>query len=322
MASGQEFRRTLDAGKTWETLTNAPPCRDVRQIRCHPTNPATAFCQSYGTYYRTDDYGEHWTPIIPAGASGLHHFAVHPLRPDTLFMADHRWIWRSDDGGKTWRVIFTDESKPLVHAMFDPEDADTYYFIHPRMVRTTADDGETWTEKPFKNHLITDDVYVAYSGNPVAVERTREATYVFTPGEEPRKLSIGRPCNRIDAMAIHPRNGHRLAAMTSEGPYISTDAGKTWEKTGSRDLNKPLEFILFDPTEENVLFRWKPYNGRVTACNIETGEQRVLCDIPSPTYFTCLDISTDGKTFWAGTMGSSVWILKTEQGEATPTLQQ
>ncbi|GAG12748.1 unnamed protein product, partial [marine sediment metagenome] len=148
--SGYGVRRTLDSGKSWEDLGDKFLLQDVRQVRRHPTDPAAAFCQAHGTYYRTDNYGEHWRPIVPEGARSTVRFAVHPLRPDTLFMGDRAKVWRSDDGGQTWRVIYDNKDNPFLNAIFDPKHENTYHFIHPKITRTTMDDGKTWSERPFK----------------------------------------------------------------------------------------------------------------------------------------------------------------------------
>ncbi len=67
--------------------------------------------------FRSDDYGETWTPInkglhsaqipVPDAEVGhcVHRLAAHPARPDVLFMQKHWDVMRSDDAGDNWYKI-------------------------------------------------------------------------------------------------------------------------------------------------------------------------------------------------------------------------
>lgn len=305
------LRRTLDGGKTWKTLTDGLAFGDIRKIVPHPTKPAAAFCISDGRCHRTDDLGAHWRLIMPQGVRRAFRFVVHPLKPDTLFLGDGSTVWRSDDGGETWRTIYNDRGNPFLHAMFDAKDAKTYHFIHPKMLRTTTDDGKTWTERPFKDHKITGKVFVGYSGNPIMVERRTSSTYLLTPGDEPYEMEVGKGERRPGPMAICPTDGSRLAATSSKGLFVSSDASKSWERVTTEQPSGHFWFIAFKATDSNVLF-YLMSSGAVIAYNIKTGEQRTICEKRLNARVMCLNISMDGKTIWAGTLGNSVWRLETE----------
>ncbi len=90
----------------------------LHTILLDPNNPARMFIAiSAAGAFRTDDAGQHWTPINrglrsehipdPVAEVGhcVHKIAMHPSRPDVLFMQKHWDVMRSDNAGDSWHEV-------------------------------------------------------------------------------------------------------------------------------------------------------------------------------------------------------------------------
>lgn len=313
ISSEHGLRRTLDGGKTWETLTEGLTCQIVPDVIPHPTKPAAAFCRAKLSYYRTDDLGEHWTSIMTEGLKSASRLAVHALKPDTLFMGFRSELWRSDDGGKSWRPIFSDKENPFRTAIFDPDDENTYHFVHLKNIRTTTDDGETWSETAFGPLGSRTLIFATRSGeHPLALVIRGRTLHIFSPGKEPYTATVvdGK---RLGAFAVRADNGSHLAAVLDDRMILSTDTGSTWQRTRLRRFQEYSDHLVFDPLSENVVLLTRS-QGTVIAHNCETGKQRTICKVADEAHLSisALAVSVDGKTIWAGTEGKGVWILRRE----------
>ena len=58
--------------------------------------------------YRSDDSGQHWKQISPAGSNEIHEvesIAIDPVDPNTIYAGTWHLPWKTTDGGATWRNI-------------------------------------------------------------------------------------------------------------------------------------------------------------------------------------------------------------------------
>ncbi|MGC5013426.1 WD40/YVTN/BNR-like repeat-containing protein [Streptosporangium sp. DT93] len=174
--------RTEDGGTSWRAANRgirAPFLPEgaqypefgqcVHKVDMHPSRPERLFLQHHGGVYRSDDFGDSWTPI---GASLPSDFGfplvVHPDRPDTLYVfplqgdqdrtpPGHRCrVFRSDDAGGSWRAL--EEGLPAgpVHAavLRDAMCASAggvFFGTRDGEVHGSWDDGESWF--PVAAHL-------------------------------------------------------------------------------------------------------------------------------------------------------------------------
>ncbi len=224
--------RSDDGGRNW---------RELPGLRGHGTGPqwtpgAGGMClhtilldpQHSGRIYiaisaagafRSDDGGEHWTPInrglvsqyIPDPNAEIghcvHHIAMHPARPDTLFMQKHWDVMRSDDGGGQWREV----SGNL------PTDFGFVIDVH-------AHEPETIYVVPIKS----DGEHFPPDGK-LRVYRSR------TGGNEWEELGRGLPERNCyvnvlrDAMAVDQLHDCGIYFGTTGGQvYVSSDSGGHW----------------------------------------------------------------------------------------------
>ncbi len=58
----------------------------------------------------------------------------------------------------------------------------------------------------------------------------------------------------VQAITLDPRNPDAVYAGTSDGPYRSTDRGRTWRRTGFPDHGVQVWSIAFDPTDPRTVY--------------------------------------------------------------------
>ena len=108
---------TRNAGKSWTNLTGnlkgIPKNAWVSSIDAGHVDEGTAFAtfdmHMFGDIrpyvYKTTDYGQTWTSVIPEGSKvrGYAHVVKQDLvNPDLLFVGTEFGLWISVDGGKQW----------------------------------------------------------------------------------------------------------------------------------------------------------------------------------------------------------------------------
>jgi photosystem II stability/assembly factor-like uncharacterized protein len=91
-------RRSLDAGKTWETVADAPG----RVVL--PPSGSPAFSLAKDAVYRSTDAGMTWAPVASVGAAEL-LFSPGFGRDGVLFLRGGDQLWRSSDAGLTWTNV-------------------------------------------------------------------------------------------------------------------------------------------------------------------------------------------------------------------------
>jgi photosystem II stability/assembly factor-like uncharacterized protein len=169
-AKGHVFRdwpigvfRSMDAGASWEHLTNGLPneaCTDIvmdsRNVGVLYAAIGRPFGSADNGIYKTIDGGNSWTklggglPITNVGRIGI---AISKLNPSRLFAlianpcnangdgATTKGAYRSDDGGATWTPLTALDIQSTYGwyqcvAATNPTDQDTAYFSGLNMVRT------------------------------------------------------------------------------------------------------------------------------------------------------------------------------------------
>jgi photosystem II stability/assembly factor-like uncharacterized protein len=109
------FRRSRDAGDSWETLSESIPNRDVHAVVVTSGPPKSVFIVVNNDVYSSRDDGVSWTPV---GAKQVfpwtytRNIAVHPTNPRTVFVSigdatpgRTGTVMRSNDVGSTWRQL-------------------------------------------------------------------------------------------------------------------------------------------------------------------------------------------------------------------------
>jgi photosystem II stability/assembly factor-like uncharacterized protein len=230
--------RTADSGATWISRNEGLLVPDgstnqrvgpVDAIALDPRHPHALYAGSWGGLFRSDDGGERWVPMRPAGA-GVGGFSARVIavspHDGSVWAGSGNGIEVSPDGGRSWAsrsrglpgtVVGTIDSPTVI--VFDTRQPGTVYAGLSSGVFGSFDDGASWQD-------LTRSVSL-YPGGP--------------------------PANPfITAIALDPAAGSAIYAGTfNRGLLKTTDGGRTWSLllpfTAIRDL-------ALDPVSPSIVY--------------------------------------------------------------------
>lgn len=209
-----DFRRSTDAGRSWETLQDSKD-----------TEPFLAYEASAGSYVYGSNCGlsvsadgaTTWTPIPDLNGEDI--FAVATERTDPM---EQIIVVAATEGG-TGRLFLldtTDPGQPLFidalaqywgDAAVDWSDG-RMVLAHAHRVGVSDDGGETWqwTRRGLE-----------------------EATFSVDPLFESIPDTEIDPFRRFEIARIDPTDRDRIWIGGTRGAYLSTDGGQSWERVGN-----------------------------------------------------------------------------------------
>src|SRR6266436_37796 len=140
--------KSIDYGRTWQTIFDGQPTASVGAIAVAPSNPNVVYVGSGEGLHRPDlsvgdgiykssDAGKTWTHLGLRDGQQIAQLVVDPKNPDRFFVAvaghpygpnEERGIFRSLDGGQTFeKVLYRDENTGGGDVQIDPTNSDNVY---------------------------------------------------------------------------------------------------------------------------------------------------------------------------------------------------
>jgi|GEM_PF-7128613 len=198
---------------------------------------------------------------IGAGAGGeTTAIAFDPRTDNTVYMAsDVGGVFRSDDGGKTWKTLMesalTEKLKFgivfIQNISIDPSRPDTLFISTTAGIFKSSNRGEIW--KPVVEGVMhcnvafsPDEKNRLLSGESHFQKRDGKGIiHISTDGGDDwrRVAGTGIPANAaVRNVAFVSWQQRTALAATSEGLFVSRDAGETWESVASPDPAANLDF--------------------------------------------------------------------------------
>jgi photosystem II stability/assembly factor-like uncharacterized protein len=251
--------RTVDAGTTWQNLTDGQiEAGGIGAVAVAPSDPNVIYAGTGSACirgnvspgigaYRSTDEGKTWSFIGLPEAGQIGRIVVHPDDPDTVWVAalgnafgpnEERGVFKSTDGGASWRkVLYLDERTGVVDLSMHP--------TNPRILYAGAWGGE---RKP----------WTLLSGSRLGgIYRSTDG------GESWDKLENGLPGGMVGktAVQVSPANPDRVYALFEHergGLYRSDDGGGSWRLINDDHSlwERPWYYmhITPDPQNENVVW--------------------------------------------------------------------
>lgn len=229
--------RTRDAGRQWTLL----PGTQGLAIWSLAVSPTTAGVVAAGTdsgIFRSDDGGDRWVRISPAGHRELRPVVALALAGHddrTLLAGTTRLPWRTTDGGATWQAVtagMVDDSD-VFSIVVDPATPGRVLASACTGVYVSGDGGSTWTRLPTPHQAF-----------------------------------------RVHVVAVDPRRPGTIFAGTTAGLLRSTDRGATWRAVSryavravAFDVLRPQR-IYFASTDGGIL---RSTDGGATVAEASTG---------------------------------------------------
>ncbi|MFC5580776.1 WD40/YVTN/BNR-like repeat-containing protein [Rhodanobacter terrae] len=270
-AAGGGVWKTVDAGRTWQSLFDRQPAAAIGAVAVAPSNPDVIYAgtgQVAARYdvaagdgvYRSGDGGRHWQHVGLEQTRHIGRILIDPQHPDTLLVGalghyygpnHERGVFRSTDGGKSWRqTLFVDADTGVVDLAADPANPAIVYaaawqvrnypwlsYFQPNAgpgsgLYRSSDGGATWTR-------------IGGHGWPTgSLGRIGLAT-----------ASGGRVYAVINA-APNSGNVAHAASKNQGGLYRSDDSGATWQLVSQESWleNDYFSRITTDPSDRDRIY--------------------------------------------------------------------
>ena len=208
-----EVFRTLDGGRTWETLP-AMHGKSIRALAMHKGDSKVVVVGALDGVYRSTDGGDTWDRLSPANSADIKNIesiAVDPKDPNTVYAGTWHLAWKTSDGGANWQHI----NKGMI------DDSDVFSVIvdhdNSSVVFASACSGIYKSENG-------GNLFAKIQGIPFSARRTR-------------------------VLKQDPTNENIVYAGTTEGLWKSTDLGKVWKRVSNPEV--VVNDVLIDPRDSN-----------------------------------------------------------------------
>ena len=265
-----------DGGASWTNVTanipDLPPDGVVRGIDASRHTAGKAYMaiehHQVGDFearaYRTDDYGESWTPITEGIDDGVLSYtrAIHedPVRPGLLYLGTEASVYVSFDDGDRWQKFHTNLPPAPMYGLVVQE------HFNDLVVGTYG-----------RGYWILDDVTPLQQLTP---EVAASEAHLFAPRPAYRFQPISAPFTMFDDQSDgeNPPYGaslnYWLAEATDDSVVVEIanadgEVVRTLEGTASAGVNRVWWDLMNDPVEE-VRLRTKPLHGE----DVPLGEER------------------------------------------------
>ncbi|HXR33473.1 MAG TPA: hypothetical protein VN830_07185 [Verrucomicrobiae bacterium] len=190
--------RSEDAGRTWSPYGLAE--EEVRALEIAPGQPDVLVAGTRSGVYRSREAGKNWERISPARDAELKNvdsIAVDPADANIIYVGTFHLPWKTTDGGKTWSSIAAGliDDSDIMSLRVDAMNPSRVYLSACSGIYRSENQGGVWTK---------------LQGIPYAARRTQQIVQ--------------------DA-----RHSQTLYAATTEGLWVTRDAGENWKRTTPKD---------------------------------------------------------------------------------------
>ncbi|MEZ4522537.1 MAG: hypothetical protein R3A46_12965 [Thermomicrobiales bacterium] len=209
-----EFRRSTDAGRTWEVVEDS---LDIQPLLAYESSDSSlVYGTNCGLSVSTDG-GSTWSLVPDLNGEDL--FAIATERSDPMAQI----IVVSATEGGTGRLFLMDTSNPAQPLFVDA------------LAQFWGDAAIDWTEGRMvlaNAHRVgvSDDGGETWSWSRSGLE---DVTYSADPLFEPIPEAELDPYRRLTEVVIDPTNRDRIWLGGSHGAFLSVDGGQTWTRVGA-----------------------------------------------------------------------------------------
>jgi len=181
-----------------------------------------------GKLFKSTNYGITWDTLLVGGS--YRAILLDPSNPDIVYALPGS-IRKSTDGGATWKVVMNgiklDWETRVQSLAIDPQNPNILYAgtggFYGGTLYKSMDGGKNW-EDILEGELDGDGVI---------------------------------------SLAIDPQNTNTIYAGTAWRGLVlkSTDAGKSWSKTGLGETGQLIDLVAVNPTNSNIVFAGVRFEG-------------------------------------------------------------
>jgi photosystem II stability/assembly factor-like uncharacterized protein len=214
-AGGGVFRSD-DGARTWKLV--GLPNEAVRALEITPSPTRVILAGTRSGVFRSTDEGNTWeriTPVDDAELRNVDSLAVDPRDLNVIYTGTYHLPWKTTDGGKTWKSVTAGliDDSDIMSLRVDATNPERVFLSACSGIYRSENQGGQWSK---------------LQGIPYAARRTQ-------------------------AIVQDPQNPQTLYAGTTEGLWITRDAGETWERSTPKAWVVNTVAVLPDSGKERVL---------------------------------------------------------------------
>ncbi|RPJ87187.1 MAG: hypothetical protein EHM18_02405 [Acidobacteria bacterium] len=256
--------RSTDGGSHWVQLTlELSRWAEIEDLVFDPCAPSRLYLVGKDVgLLRTDDAGEHWTPLC---AGSFRALAVHPKNPSIIMAGGWFDGVRTADGGQTWTtVVFNPPGNSIVNALaFDPSNPLRIYAGLFGSLYKSEDGGASWQpcSGRMKQDATTVNSLVVFPEKPgVVLAGCENIGFLRSTdsGQDWEDSNEGMPARaNIMSITADPYDPSILYAGTEAGVYRSSDGGSHWflSNRGHRTYSAGIAHIVVpNPVHPQILY--------------------------------------------------------------------
>ncbi len=259
--------RSVDAGVSWNDISQGLGRRLIRGLQIDPSSPSTLYAAVDGDgIFKSIDAGQSWSPSNQGLATlYVNALAVDPGNPRTLYAGTtFEGIFKSIDGGSTWspanQGLTFDYT--FIGLAVAPSDSMVIYAASLFSgVFKSVDAGASWVRIPQGGTFALTGALAVHPSNPNMVHAGAvDTVYRSLDGET--WTSFGE-CNlnfsctqlgNVRQLAIDPSEPSRVFAATSLGGWVSEDSGAAWERIAALPGDRDAYSLAIDPQSGQRLY--------------------------------------------------------------------
>ncbi len=187
-----------------------------------------------------------WRNIGPFNIGGrIKSVAIHPKKDGWVYVgAAAGGIWRTTNGGESWEPIFDFENGIAFGSIaIDPNNPDIIYagtgeavlnssvvYLGAGLFKST-DEGKTWNVVGLTNVGAFSKVYVHPMNSNLVVAGALKRNHGFYISSDAGKSWEKRFNGSVSDVSINPKNPNEfIIGVNSSGVYFTSDAGLSWEE--------------------------------------------------------------------------------------------
>lgn len=212
-AGGGVFR-SEDGGRTWRLAGLQGEA--VRALEIAPGDFREFVAGTLGGVFRSRDAGKSWERISPTDDEELRRLdsvAIDPRDGDVIYAGTYHLPWKTIDGGKTWKPVIAGliDDSDIMSLRVDASNPERVYLSACSGIYRSENQGGTWTK---------------LQGIPYAARRTQ-------------------------VIVQDPELSKTLYAATTEGLWVTRDAGESWKRTTPKEWVIDGVVVLQDANGEH-----------------------------------------------------------------------
>lgn len=263
--------RSLDRGLTWAQITAPKPVVTKKKPAAKkPVGRKTTVTKPVAPPVNVAATVPDASGFVPALTEKVKVLANTFDGKNGIFAGTNNGLYRTYDVTKGWEKLSFGEGldQNIFAIMVSPQDPETIWAgTAVSGVVVSHDSGKTWQKAAGGQNGIPDGVPVSsivadpkrpnyiYVGTSQTLYLSRDSGKTWT------RRGGNLPLGNYTSILINPRNNNEIytssALETDGGIYFSSDAGQSWKRIDSKNLNLPSRRIwslAFDPSDSNRIF--------------------------------------------------------------------